>query len=77
MPKYISLILALQLIVLNNVGISVRFEYLSEWEGIIDYDLGSEKIIKDIGVIKNGKFVVGERTYDVLVFPSGIENLNS
>ena len=43
----------------------------------VDYDLGCENIIKDIGKIENGKFVVGERTYDILVLPPGLENLNS
>ncbi|HDY88010.1 MAG TPA: hypothetical protein ENH82_07855, partial [bacterium] len=43
----------------------------------VDYDLGCENIIKNIGKVENGKFIVGERTYDILVLPPGLENLNS
>jgi alpha-L-rhamnosidase/PA14 domain/Chitobiase/beta-hexosaminidase C-terminal domain len=42
----------------------------------IEYDLASENIIKDIGKIGNDKFIVGERTYDVIVFPPGFENMD-
>jgi len=43
----------------------------------VDYDLGCENIIKNIGKVENSKFIVGERTYDILVLPPGLENLNS
>ena len=43
----------------------------------VEYDLGCEDIIEDVGRVENGKFVVGERAYDVLVLPPGLENLNS
>ena len=43
----------------------------------VEYDIGCENIIKNIGHIKNGKFIVGERVYDTLVLPPGLENLNS
>ncbi|MFC1558855.1 glycosyl hydrolase, partial [candidate division KSB1 bacterium] len=43
----------------------------------VEYDLGCEDIIKDVGKIEKGKFVVKERAYDVLVLPPGTENLNS
>ena len=43
----------------------------------VGYDLGCENIIKDIGKIENGKFVVGERAYEILILPPGLENLNS
>jgi len=42
----------------------------------IEYDLASENIVKDNGKIENEKFVVGERTYDVIIFPPGLENLD-
>jgi hypothetical protein len=43
----------------------------------VEYDLGCENIIKNNGKIKNGKFVVGESDYGILVLPPGLENLNS
>ncbi|MCK4967070.1 hypothetical protein KAS50_08565, partial [bacterium] len=43
----------------------------------VEYDLGCEDIIEDVGRIEKGKFVVAERAYDVLVIPPGTENLNS
>ncbi len=42
----------------------------------IEYDLGSENIIKDNGKIVEDKFVVGERSYDLLILPPGVENLD-
>lgn len=43
----------------------------------VEYDLGSEDIIKDHGKIANGKFVVGQRAYSTVVIPPGMENLNT
>jgi hypothetical protein len=40
----------------------------------VAYDLGSERIIKDHGKIKDSKFFVGERGYDLVVLPPGFEN---
>ncbi|VAX19915.1 hypothetical protein MNBD_IGNAVI01-1523, partial [hydrothermal vent metagenome] len=42
----------------------------------IEYDLASENIVKDNGQIKKDKFIVGERAYDVIVFPPSFENLD-
>ena len=42
----------------------------------IEYDLASENIIKDIGDIRDEKFVVGERDYEVVVIPPGLDNLD-
>lgn len=42
----------------------------------IEYDLASENIVKDIGKINGSNFVVGERAYDVIVIPPGLENLD-
>jgi len=42
----------------------------------IEYDLASENIVKDIGSIKENKFIVGERVYDVIILPAGMENLD-
>lgn len=42
----------------------------------VEYDLGSENIIKDRGTVKNGLFVVGKRGYKQVVVPPMMENLN-
>jgi hypothetical protein len=42
----------------------------------IEYDLGSEKIIEQVGSIDNDKFVIGHRSYDLVVLPSQMENVN-
>ncbi len=42
----------------------------------IEYDLASENIMKDIAKVKNEKFVVGERSYDIIVIPPTLENLD-
>ncbi|HOU31479.1 MAG TPA: glycosyl hydrolase [Bacteroidales bacterium] len=42
----------------------------------VEYDLGSENIIKDLGSVKKGKFVVGNCAYKTVVIPPLTENLN-
>lgn len=42
----------------------------------IEYDLASENIVKDIGKISGKEFIVGERAYDTIIFPPGMENLD-
>ncbi|GAA4799386.1 alpha-L-rhamnosidase [Olivibacter ginsenosidimutans] len=42
----------------------------------IEYDLGSENIIKDHGKIEGDRFIIGERAYPTVVIPPGMENLN-
>lgn len=43
----------------------------------IEYDLGSEYIIQTFGKVTKNQFIVGKRSYDVVVLPSTVENLNS
>ena len=43
----------------------------------VEYDLGSENIIKDHGKVNGARFVVGKRDYDLLVLPPGTENLDA
>jgi hypothetical protein len=43
----------------------------------IEYDLGSENIIKDNGRVENGKFTVGKAAYSTVVIPPLSEALNS
>lgn len=43
----------------------------------VEYDLGSENIIKDQGSVINGKFVIGKRAYSKVVIPALVENIDS
>jgi len=43
----------------------------------IEYDLGSENIIKDHGKVIANKFNIGERSYATVVIPPGMENLDN
>jgi hypothetical protein len=43
----------------------------------LEYDLGSENIIKDRGSVAKGKFVVGKRAYSVVILPPMMENLDA
>lgn len=42
----------------------------------VEYDLGSENIIKDHGKVAKGKFVVGQAAYSTVVIPPMNETLN-
>ncbi len=41
----------------------------------VEYDLGCERIIQSYGAVRDNKFVVGSRAYDLVVLPSMTENL--
>jgi len=41
----------------------------------VEYDLGSEFIIKDYGKVAGGKLRVGHRFYNLVILPPGTENL--
>jgi hypothetical protein len=41
----------------------------------VEYDLGCESIIKDHGSVEGDQFVVGSRSYDLVVLPPMFENL--
>jgi hypothetical protein len=58
--------------------IKVRFEgFLNQLELFkVEYDLGSENIIKDHGRINNNKFIINKAAYDKVILPPGIENLD-
>ncbi|MGL6227349.1 MAG: glycosyl hydrolase [Thermoguttaceae bacterium] len=62
---------------LGEIGNS--FQHLvNEMEKMnIEYDLGSEDIIERLGHVNNGKLVVGEAMYDMIVLPPNTENLDS
>jgi len=42
----------------------------------VEYDLGSEEVLRNHGRPEKQKMVVGERSYDVVVLPAEIENLD-
>lgn len=42
----------------------------------VEYDLGSENIIKDQGAVQGAKFIVGKRAYSRVIIPPGMENLD-
>ena len=43
----------------------------------LEYDLGSENVIKTLGSIKGDKLTVGERDYSLVVIPKEMENIDS
>ncbi|NLR59206.1 hypothetical protein HGH93_13910 [Chitinophaga polysaccharea] len=43
----------------------------------LEYDLGSESIIKDQGSVQGSRFVIGKRAYEYVVIPPGMENMDS
>ena len=42
----------------------------------VEYDLGSENIIKDIGSVSNGKLVIGQAAFSRIVIPPMTENID-
>ncbi len=42
----------------------------------VEYDLGTENIIKDQGKVADKKFVVGQRAYSTVVIPPGMDNID-
>ena len=52
-----------------------HFIYQMEREQI-EYDLGSENVLKTLGKVENGKLVVGKRAYETVVIPDHMENMD-
>ncbi len=42
----------------------------------VEYDLGSENIIRDLGSVSGHRFIIGEGSYSTVVIPPMMENLN-
>jgi alpha-L-rhamnosidase len=42
----------------------------------VEYDLGSENIIKDHGSVRNRQFLIGSGEYETVVLPPGMENID-
>ncbi len=62
---------------LKEVG--ERFQaFVNRLEAVqVEYDLGSEAVIREHGSIHNGKFRVGQRDYSLVVLPPAMENLDA
>lgn len=43
----------------------------------IEYDLGSEYVLKTLGSIRGGNLVAGKRAYDLVVIPASMENIDN
>lgn len=41
-----------------------------------EYDLGSEKVLRDLGSVTDGKLVVGKRSYKLVILPKEMENID-
>jgi hypothetical protein len=52
-----------------------HFIYQLEREQI-EYDLGSENVLKTLGNVENGQLVVGDRSYETVVIPDHMENID-
>lgn len=52
-----------------------RFVYQME-QNHLEYDLGSEKVLKELGGVKGNKLRVGYRDYSLVVIPAEMENID-
>ena len=59
--------------------IGIRFQaFVTQLEKAqVEYDLGSENIIKEHGSIRDGKFVIGKSGYETVILPPGTENVDA
>jgi len=53
-----------------------EFIHLLEAEQI-EYDLASEKTLEEFGAVAHRRISVGQRAYDLVILPPGLENLNN
>ena len=60
---------------LKEIGQSFQSLVTSLNHRQVEFDLGSETIIRNRGSVKNGRFVVGERAYSTVIIPPLCENL--
>jgi|WetSurMetagenome_2_1015567.scaffolds.fasta_scaffold01674_4 hypothetical protein len=60
----------------NEIGQSFQSFITKLEKAQVEYDMGSENIIKDRGSVKNNRFIVGECSYSTLVIPPMMENLD-
>ncbi len=60
-----------------NIGHSFQEMVTNLEKAQIEYDLGSENIIKDHGAVNKSKFIIGQRAYSKVVIPPLTENLDT
>ena len=60
----------------KEIGISFKkvIQFLEENQ--VEYDLGCENVIKDHGHIEGKNFIVNQRSYDLVVIPDMMENID-
>ncbi len=57
---------------------SVQEELLVELYGAqVDFDVGDEFIMEELGGVEDGRLIVGEREYELVVVPPGMQNWTS
>jgi hypothetical protein len=62
---------------LREIGNSFQ-EFVNRLEARqVEYDLASENIMRDRGKLADGRLAVGQRSYNLVVLPPGIENLTA
>lgn len=61
---------------LMNIGRAFQSFITRLEKSQVEYDLGSENIIKDHGTVAGGKFRVGKAAYSTVVLPPRMETLN-
>jgi hypothetical protein len=61
---------------LSEIGINFQSFVTMLEKSQVEYDLGSENIIKDHGKAAQGKFITGNRAYSMVVIPPGMENID-
>jgi hypothetical protein len=62
---------------LNSIGIEFQ-DFVNRLEkGQIEYDLGSEDILRNHGSIEGKTFRVGMCRYDLVILPDGMENIDA
>jgi len=61
---------------LNEIGKSFKemIQFLENQQ--VEYDLGCENVIKDHGSVKGKSFIVNKRSYDLVVIPPMMENID-
>jgi hypothetical protein len=61
----------------RNIGRQFQSFITTLEKAQVEYDLGSENIIKDQGKSANGKFIINKRAYSKVVIPPLTENLDA
>ena len=61
---------------MDEVGLSFQSFVTKLEKNQVEYDLGSEDILKNHGTVQGKRFVVGKSSYSKIVIPPLLENLN-